>query len=380
MPTPPHDDLREFAVPEVRRPAESEGVTGRSVLLDPQPISPLVVDAPRKGCVGGPVWGSDVYTSDSNRCSAALHAGVITSGGGEFKCFDCPGMASYIGSERNGVATSTYGVWKNSFAFSAEAAASVPKIAQGCCGPTGNENEYHCRGRANGCTGGNVWGSGVYTTDSDRCAAALHFGAIDSIGGTFVCYSHPGQQCYPSTSRNGVTTAPYGPWATSFSFVPQGKSTEGRLCECGETPRVGEYFCKGRNAGCQGGQIWGTGTYTGDSNRCSAALHSGTIGCSGGTFKIWPAAGQQSYQGSTSNGVESTEYGQYSTSFTFSMPSGECRVCGPTENPNEFYCMGKSKGCQGGAVWGSDIYTTDSNRCSAALHYGAIDENGGTFT
>src|SRR6185295_10419383 len=64
------------------------------------------------------VWGSDVYTSDSSICTAALHSGLITlQQGGTVTIEIRPGRSIYGASERNGVISSTYGAWAQSFVF-----------------------------------------------------------------------------------------------------------------------------------------------------------------------------------------------------------------------------------------------------------------------
>jgi hypothetical protein len=56
------------------------------------------VSCPR-GCksVGSTVYGTSVYTSDSPICKAAIHAGVITDAGGQFKLYYAPGRTTYTG-------------------------------------------------------------------------------------------------------------------------------------------------------------------------------------------------------------------------------------------------------------------------------------------
>lgn len=64
--------------------------------------------------------------------------------------------------------------------------------------------------------------------------------------------------------------------------------------------------------------IWGTNIYTDDSSICTAAVHAGKITRTGGgvvTLRIMP--GQDSYTGSSRNGVESQDYWQWDGSFTF---------------------------------------------------------------
>src|SRR3954468_344461 len=61
------------------------------------------------------VYGSDVYTDDSPVCSAAVHAGLITSDrGGPVTVVVGGPQASFKGSIRNGVTSKDYGEWPGS--------------------------------------------------------------------------------------------------------------------------------------------------------------------------------------------------------------------------------------------------------------------------
>jgi len=66
---------------------------------------------------GGSVWGTDVYTDDSAICRAAVHAGVIGSGGGGVRIRMLPGMQRYAGTQRNGVESTSYESWHGSYRF-----------------------------------------------------------------------------------------------------------------------------------------------------------------------------------------------------------------------------------------------------------------------
>ena len=60
-------------------------------------------------CSKGSVWGTDIYTTDSNICTAAVHAGVIkASNGGKFKIVLVESPNSYSGSKRHGIRTSSW--------------------------------------------------------------------------------------------------------------------------------------------------------------------------------------------------------------------------------------------------------------------------------
>lgn len=65
------------------------------------------------------------------------------------------------------------------------------------------------------------------------------------------------------------------------------------------------------------GSIWGTNTYTDDSNPCRAALHA--LGMTSGKIRVTIAAGQSSYVGSTRNGVTSSSYGSWPGSYVVSV-------------------------------------------------------------
>lgn len=60
----------------------------------------------------GAVWGTDIYTSDSSVCAAAIHAGVITDADGGLVIVRYePGLESYASTTRNGITTEEYGAW-----------------------------------------------------------------------------------------------------------------------------------------------------------------------------------------------------------------------------------------------------------------------------
>jgi hypothetical protein len=74
------------------------------------------------------LWGTEVYRDDSSICTAAVHAGIITTAGGPVTIEIRPGSASYTASTRNGVASRSYGSYGGSFVF-------VTAATQGVIGP-----------------------------------------------------------------------------------------------------------------------------------------------------------------------------------------------------------------------------------------------------
>lgn len=79
-----------------------------------------------KSQLTGTIWGTQTYTSDSSICAAAVHAGVITSGGGVVTVSGLRGCQSYTGSTRNGITSQDYGKWSSSFFFPVAGAGNCP--------------------------------------------------------------------------------------------------------------------------------------------------------------------------------------------------------------------------------------------------------------
>ena len=70
-------------------------------------------------------------------------------------------------------------------------------------------------------------------------------------------------------------------------------------------------------AGGNPGSVWGTDVYTDDSSACAAAVHVGAITVAdGGDVIVEILPGQDAYEGSTRNGIESLDYGEWTGSFS----------------------------------------------------------------
>jgi len=72
-----------------------------------------------------------------------------------------------------------------------------------------------------GCGAGAIWGTAVYTDDSNICSAAQHSGAITQAnGGSFLLIVTAGQSIYPASTQNGITSQEWGEWGRSITLVP----------------------------------------------------------------------------------------------------------------------------------------------------------------
>lgn len=65
----------------------------------------------------------------------------------------------------------------------------------------------------------NVYGTGIYTSDSSLCRAALHAGKVNSNGGLVTFHFQRGLSKYTGSTSNGVTTKNWNnKWPSSFVF------------------------------------------------------------------------------------------------------------------------------------------------------------------
>lgn len=168
----------------------------------------------------GSVWGDRIYTDDSYLATAAVHAGVLEPGeSGIVMVTILPGEESYPGIEQNGVISWDYGEWSGSYSVEALtgdyelAAMPDPGNLVDYRDMTGESFTFQVTGDAMG----SVWGSGIYTDDSNLAAAAVHAGVLeDGETGVVVVTILPGEEMYTGSEQNGVTSWDYGEWSGSY--------------------------------------------------------------------------------------------------------------------------------------------------------------------
>ena len=93
--------------------------------------------------------------------------------------------------------------------------AASAATAQGCEGGPGTQCTFGCPpGMA---LGGRLWGTGVYTDDSNICSAAVHSGSMSQAAGGWVTITIlEGQSSYAGSTQYGLTSTAYGGWGRSF--------------------------------------------------------------------------------------------------------------------------------------------------------------------
>ena len=193
----------------------------------------MLVTCP-SGCGEGSVWGTDVYTDDSTVCRALLHAGTIPASGGKAAITFVRGQLSYVGTQRNGVNSSSYGKWGRSFYAQAlddqgRAIGAPPTIYDDTAGVVGctDANPFPVKAGdvytavcTSDCTNetASVWGSNPYTGDSALCMAARHAGALKP-GSLKVKVTFGGpKESFKGSAANGVKSNDYGHLGSSMTL------------------------------------------------------------------------------------------------------------------------------------------------------------------
>ncbi|AKU14089.1 putative transmembrane sensor protein [Azoarcus sp. CIB] len=315
QPAPEQPAARSAGAPEAVAPCPQTIASG------PKRPTPVTCDCSADNIGAGTVWGSDLYTTDSNLCDAAVHAGAITRSGGTVTVERRPGRLLYVGSSRNGVVSHDYGAFGTSMHFAgtplpAEPGPCPARLSVNLNLPT----PFTCTCSADRVDDGTVWGSNLYTTDSSLCQAVVHAGAIARSGGTVTVERRPGRLLYVGTPRNGVVSHDYGTFGTSMRFAGTPDPAEpgpcpGRLSINANLPTPFTCVCSADRV--TDGTVWGTDLYTADSSLCRAALHAGAIARSGGTVTVDYQPGLEAYAGTRRNGVASHDYGTYPSSIRF---------------------------------------------------------------
>lgn len=128
--------------------------------------------------------------------------------------------------------------------------------------------------------------------------------------------------------------------------------------------------------------VWGIGPYTADSDICTAARHAGIVADGGGPVVIVEMDGQDAYEGSEANGVTTRSWGSYGRSILLVAVEvkSDAALCSIMPSGVDRHSCDCPANANPGAIWGNGPYTADSDICTAALHDGTIDIDGGPVT
>jgi LCCL domain len=162
----------------------------------------------------GSIYGTGIYTPGSYLGKAAVHCGLLKLGEqGVVKVTILPGQASYTASTRHGVTSLACGQRRVSFKVErahgfVRKAANVqpdPGTLTGFRALVGQSLLFEITGSNTG----SIWGTEVYTDDSNLATAAVHAGILTAgQKGVVRVYILRGQESYPNTTKNGIASGP----------------------------------------------------------------------------------------------------------------------------------------------------------------------------
>jgi hypothetical protein len=195
------------------------------------------------------VYGTEVYTSDTPVCVAAVHTGVMSARGGEVTVVVEPGRPAYRGSKRNGITSVDRGKHDGSFRFEgrrvvqAEPEVRAPDVVDAGCtfeghqikGEPGSVHRVSC---PSGCLKdlppwGGAWPARTPTPATPRavCVAAIHAGlSSDDGGGEFTLILGDKRPAFRGSKRNGVQSSDLGDYGVSFRLRARKSPPESRGC------------------------------------------------------------------------------------------------------------------------------------------------------
>nr|CAB3262675.1 uncharacterized protein LOC100181691 [Phallusia mammillata] len=229
-----------------------------------------------------------------------------------------------------------------------------------------------------------VRGTGIYTEDSNVCAAAAHDGQNTDkpLSVTMLV----GVSLYLGSTQNGINSkwrAKVGElvwkvikkaakWtAEELALDALVQITYSYVFGDPCVKRVDEMKFHGQKfiiflcpKGCIAhvGRLWGSGIYTDDSYICAAAIHDGRITSTGGIVTVYKLAGMDSYIGVRRNKIDSKPKEKFKGSFAFEDMCVKQVDQINFHHKNSFqFPFACPKGCSAkkGELWGSGIYTDD---------------------
>lgn len=176
-----------------------------------------------KGVItGGTIYGSDIYTTGSHLGMAAVHCGALKRGEtGIVKVTQLGRQTKYASTTRHGITSSGYGPW--SVSFKVERAILETKVTNEVLEDPGTLHAF--RGKigitlkfeVTGSSKGTVWGTDIYTDDSNLATAAVHAGILkEGEKGTVLVTILEGKSRYKSSLQHGVTSKQWDGWVGSY--------------------------------------------------------------------------------------------------------------------------------------------------------------------
>ncbi|XP_071985090.1 cysteine-rich secretory protein LCCL domain-containing 2-like [Engystomops pustulosus] len=258
------------------------------------------------GCINKnlSLWGTNIYTENTPVCLAAIHAGIISNGGGYIMVQKMPSQENYTGSIRNGLTSLNYGISNTSFTFPnssimSTATVTIASTISTTTSITPSTTTSDTKPISTTVTTPTITKSTVPTTTAVTPSTATPSTSLSTT--TFLM---------SSTLTQAITTN--SPATTIFAINIGLISCHTYLDMLQGDPLL--ILCP---ANCISSYIvWGTDIYSSDSDLCPSAIHAGVMTSKGGYVTVKREPLQLQYVGSYRNGIQTS-----SCSSTFVLES-----------------------------------------------------------
>ncbi len=228
--------------------------------------------------------------------------------------------------------------------------------------------------RVTGQSNGSIWGNGIYTDDSTLGTVAVHAGLLrDGQRGVVKVTILPGQDHYDGSSANGITSSSYEIWQGSYIIAPVSAATG---AHGGAMPEEALTLVDGLRLSAPGARI--RGAMPEEARRLVDELT--RSGEKVSAARLW--AGMDSLQ-------KMLEAAQQADKLDEALLLREgiraliIKMAGAQPDPGRLTALrgkiGKSfyfvvTGRATGSIWGSEVYTDDSDLGTVVVHAGLLRE------
>ena len=263
----------------------------------------------------GTVYGTDVYRVSSSIKRAALHMGLVSIGEKKvlkIKVVECP-AEGYVASIRNGISTSSTG---NSSGSSGYGFVFIGDNGEEVKGPTiesilsSKKNSIEVKNNAKAYNGATIEkyyysiNNGQYVESTQN--SYTFTGLTEGTEYTIKTYAKDSNNYSTIITENKTMT---GDFPDGLTVI---KSSGNLTSYRGRNNLILGVLVTGSNSG----SLWGTETYTDDSSLAAAVVHMGIAKANQTVLvKVQILPGQESYTGTTQNGITSSNYSSYSGSY-----------------------------------------------------------------
>ena len=264
---------------------------------------------------GSTVYGTDVYSVDSSIQRAAVHMGLVSIGEEKLlkiKVVECP-EEGYISSTRNGISSSStgYGSGASYYGF-----VFIGDNGEEIKGPTiesilsSKKNAIEVKNNAKAYNGATIEkyyysiNNGQYVESTQN--SYTFTGLTEGTEYTIKTYAKDSNNSSTIITENKTMT---GDFPDGLTVI---KSSGNLTSYRGRNNLILGVLVTGSNSG----SLWGTETYTDDSSLAAAVVHMGIAKANQTVLvKVQILPGQESYTGTTQNGITSSNYSSYSGSY-----------------------------------------------------------------